>query len=307
MQSLIYGIGPDGKTAVPVKVNASGELVVGGVGGGAASADREVVTGLYSVKTAGTGYSIGDALACTRVLDVSGATPSQVGSAVWYNETTGAVLGAAPSAAHLTLVGSSALTDVQLRASAVAVTSAQLPASLGAKTSAQSTSVVPASDASFAVAPTGYMSAAAVSRPANTTAYAAGDVVGGALTFSAAGPTAGHVVLTSCDLRYDVAAAPSGMATFRLYLYSSSPPSAYADNAAWDLPSGDRSAFLGYIDFGSIVDLGATLFAQVDQVNKQVKLGAAETALYGYLVTASGYTPAASSETFQVTLRTVGV
>lgn len=305
MQSLIYGIGPDGKTAVPVKVNASGELVV--EGGGGSSVDRETVTGLYTVKVAGVGYSVGDTLTSTRVLDVSGATPSQVGSTVWYNETTGAALGAAPNAAHLALAGATGLTDAQLRASAVSVTSAQLPASLGAKTSAQSTSVAPASDAFFAVSPTGYRSAAAITRPANTTAYSAGDVVGGVLTFLAAGPTAGHVVLMSCDFRYDVASVPSGATSFRLYLYSVTPPSALADNAGWDLPAGDRNAFIGYVDLGSVVDLGSTLFAQADQVNKQVKLGASETALYGYLVTSAAFTPAANSETAQVTLRTVGV
>lgn len=151
----------------------------------------------------------------------------------------------------------------------------------------------------------GYRSAVTVTRPANTTAYAANDVVGGVITFAGIGPTAGHVILTSCDLRYDVSAIPSGMSGFRLYLYTATPPSALADNAAWDLPSGDRSAFIGFIDLGSLADLGSTLFAQVDSVNKQIKLASGETSLYGYLVTLAGYTPAANSETLQVTLRSV--
>lgn len=154
---------------------------------------------------------------------------------------------------------------------------------------------------------TTFNSAINVTRPANTTAYAANDVVGGAIAFTSAGPTAGNVVITSVDLRYDVNAVPSGMTTFRLYLYSVTPPSALADNAAWDLPSGDRASFIGYVDLGTIADLGSTLFVQVDGINKQVKLGAAETALYGYLVTTAGYTPAANSETLQLTLRTVAL
>lgn len=181
---------------------------------------------------------------------------------------------------------------------------ARIP-TLGAKAASGSLSITPATDASFAIAPSGFRSAAAISRPANVTAYTAGDVVGGALTFASAGPTASNVILTSCDLRYDVSAIPSGMAGFRLYLYTATPPSAYADNAAWDLPSGDRASFVGFIDLGSPADLGSTLFAQVDGVNKQVQLAAGQTSLFGYLVTLAGYTPAANSETAQVTLRSV--
>lgn len=152
-----------------------------------------------------------------------------------------------------------------------------------------------------------YRSAVTVTRPANTTAYTAGDVVGGVMTFTSMGPSAGHVMFTSVDMAYNVAAIPSGMTSFRLYLYNVTPPSAYADNAAWDLPSGDRTAFVGYIDLGSPADLGSTLFCQVDGVNKQMKLGTAETSLYAYLVTNGGYTPAANSETLQIVARALAV
>lgn len=157
------------------------------------------------------------------------------------------------------------------------------------------------------VASTAYRSSVSITRPANATPYTAGDVLGGVLTISAIGPTAGHVLLTSIDLRYDVAAIPSGMTSFRLYLYSATPPSAYADNAVWDLPSGDRTAYIGFVDLGSIADLGSTLFLQVDGINKQVQLGSGETALYGYLVTNGGYTPAANSETLRLVVRSVAV
>lgn len=153
----------------------------------------------------------------------------------------------------------------------------------------------------------GYRSPITVTRPANQTPYTAGDVVGGVITFTNMGPSAGHVMLTSCDLRYDVTSIPSGMSSFRLHLYNGTPPSATADNAAWDLPSGDRSVYIGFIDLGSIEDLGSTLFAQIDAVNKQCQLGTAETSLYGYLVTSGGYTPAANSETLRVTLRAVSL
>lgn len=154
---------------------------------------------------------------------------------------------------------------------------------------------------------TTFNSSISVTRPANTTAYAAGDVVGGAIAFTAAGPVGGNVLVAGVDLRYDVAAVPAGMSSFRLHLYSVTPPSALSDNAVWDLPSGDRAAYRGYVDIGTIYDLGSTLYAQIDGVNRQIKLGASETALYGYLVTTGAYTPAANSETLQVTLKTVGL
>ena len=151
-----------------------------------------------------------------------------------------------------------------------------------------------------------YKSQPTVTRPANTTAYTAGDVVGGAITFDRIGNFHGAVLITSVDLRIHVAAIPSGMTSFRLHLYSVTPPSALADNDAWDLPSGDRSAYLGYIDLGSPADAGSTLFCQVDQVNKHIQTaGSAPCNVYGYLVTNGAFTPAGNSEVYVPTLRAV--
>jgi hypothetical protein len=66
-----------------------------------------------------------------------------------------------------------------------------------------------------------------------TTPYAANDVVGGpaaAIQFigSPAWPDTGAVLITSAELMIDVNAVPSGMTSFRLYLYSATPPSALA-------------------------------------------------------------------------------
>lgn len=144
-----------------------------------------------------------------------------------------------------------------------------------------------------------------ITRPANVTAYTANDVLGGALDLGVLGPSAKSVMITSVQLEADIAAVPSGMTSFRLYLYSVTPPSALADNAAWDLPSGDRASFLGYIDMGSPVDLGSTLYVEANGVNKQVLL--AGTHLFAYLVTNGGFTPNANSEVYKVTLHTVGV
>lgn len=95
-------------------------------GGGAAN-DREVVVTTYRVTTSGTGYSVGDTVTASRVLDVDGDTVTQVGATIWYNETTAASIATAPTAAHLSLAGAGALTDAQLRASRVNVEPLGMP------------------------------------------------------------------------------------------------------------------------------------------------------------------------------------
>ena len=152
----------------------------------------------------------------------------------------------------------------------------------------------------------GYIAPVTITRPANTTAYSAVDVVGGVLTISAAGPASSTSMLTGTRLELDIAAVPTGMTYFTLHLYSATPPSAYADNAAWDLPSGDRSVYMGNAILGTPVDLGSTLYVEANQINKLMKLVGGST-LYGYLVTATGYTPAAVSEVYKLTVCSVAI
>lgn len=152
---------------------------------------------------------------------------------------------------------------------------------------------------------TAYSAPLTITRPANTTPYTALDVVGGALTFPSMGPSAGRIMLTSTQLELDISAIPTGMTSFFLALYNVTPPSALADNAPWDLPSGDRSAFLGIVPLGTPTDLGSTLYVEQNIINKQIKL--AGTSLFGYLVTQTGYTPASNSEVYVNTLHAVGL
>lgn len=152
--------------------------------------------------------------------------------------------------------------------------------------------------------------AVTLTRTADTNAYAANDVMGAAtgataaLSFGPIGPSAAEVMITSAAMELDIAAVPSGMTSFRLYLYGVTPPSALGDNAAWDLPAGDRASYLGYIDLGTPVDLGSTLYVEANGINKQLKL--AGTSLFGYLVTNGGYTPA-SAAVAVITLHTLAV
>ncbi len=145
-----------------------------------------------------------------------------------------------------------------------------------------------------------YISRPTVTRAANTTAYTAGDVVGGVINFKGF-PAHADVLITSADLRIDIASIPSGMTSFRLHLYKERPASAYVDNDAWDLPSGDRDDYIGFVDIGTIADLGSTLYVQNSDVRMQVRTGL--IGLLGYLVTVGAFTPASNSEVYRPCLR----
>lgn len=142
---------------------------------------------------------------------------------------------------------------------------------------------------------------ASFTRPNDTNAYGANDVVCNStsapavLTFADVGPSGGgEVWITGVDLRIDAAAVPAGMTIMRLHLYNAA-PTPINDNAAFDLPSGDRAKYLGFIDLPTPVDVGATLWSSTEElfyaVRKQVTLASAN--LYGILVTVTAYTPTA--------------
>jgi len=188
-----------------------------------------------------------------------------------------------------------------------------LVAQLGVRTVAQSPAVNIATDQPAIPVDqksTAHDVAVTLTRPANVTAYTAGDVVGqtggGVLNFAAIGKSGGSILITRAELEVDIAAIPSGMTSFRLYLYSSAPPSAIADNAAFTWAGTDRGPFLCFIDLGAPVLVGGgTLYCDFTGVNKQMKLVTAD--ISAYLVTAGGYTPAANSEVYKITLHSVDV
>lgn len=138
-------------------------------------------------------------------------------------------------------------------------------------------------------------------RPNNTAAYSALSVIGDATNAIWAFnfldcPAGSSVLLNSVRLLVYRSTIPSGQSTFRLFLYSASPGSALADGAAYNLPSGDRSTFLGCIDIPP-AEIGGTdtLYAYNDALSHQIKLAAASSIIYGYLRTTGGFTPAAQT------------
>jgi hypothetical protein len=155
---------------------------------------------------------------------------------------------------------------------------------------------------------TGYSIVTSVTRTNDTNVYAANDIIGAAtgstaaLSFGTLGPSGQEVMITSVGLEIDAAAVIAGETSYRLYLYNITPPSALGDNAAWDLGAGDRASYLGYVDLGTPVDLGSTLYVEANGLNKQIKM--AGTGVFGYLVTIGTYTPTAS-RVYTVTLHTM--
>jgi hypothetical protein len=144
-------------------------------------------------------------------------------------------------------------------------------------------------------------------RPADTTAYAANDVVGESpaevMTFSDVVSIEGSTFrIVGATMETDVAAIPSGMTTFKLHLFSSA-PTGIADNTAFNLSSADRSKYLGYITLATSVDLGDTLWSQNDSYNFRGKLASASKSLYGVLTTDAGFTPS-SADVRKITLYT---
>jgi hypothetical protein len=167
---------------------------------------------------------------------------------------------------------------------------------------------IPVADAGSSLTVDGkaYRAAVTVTRPSNTTAYTAGDVIGIAdgttpanagsavITLSSIGPSGGYVLLQSVRLLIGNTSVPSGMAGFRLHLYMES-PTATLDNAAFDLVAGDVGKYAGYIDLPTPQDFGSTLVTQADYCGTAIKLASASTTLYAELETRGAYTPASGT------------
>ena len=174
--------------------------------------------------------------------------------------------------------------------------------------SGTSVTITTASGSSIAVNDTGssltvdgkaYRSTVTITRPSNTTAYTTGDVVGSTggsaiLTLSSIGPSAGFILIQSAALIFSDNTVPAGMGAFRIHFYNAS-PTAIADNAPFDLVSGDRALYMGYIDLPAPQDLGSTIYTQVDYPGRLIKLATASTSLFAQIETRGAYTPVSAS------------
>ena len=124
-------------------------------------------------------------------------------------------------------------------------------------------------------------------------AYLAGDIMQGAREFTNVGPAGGgEVLIVNTRLQVSETAVQSGETSYTLHLYTVTPPSALADNAVWDLPSGDRASYVGSVTLGAVVDLGSTLYVEQTGLTKAIRVPAGGS-LFGYLVTNGAFTATA--------------
>jgi hypothetical protein len=132
--------------------------------------------------------------------------------------------------------------------------------------------------------------------------HTAGDSVGTAGNFTdMCDEMGGHIMITSASL--SIASNAAQATAWRLYLFSVTPPSALADDAAFVLATGDLAVFLGQIDLGTAVDLVDNQWVEVHGINKHIKL--ASTNLFAYLVNLTTLTTPAVAHI--VTLHSVGL
>lgn len=156
------------------------------------------------------------------------------------------------------------------------------------------------------VALTGRGKVVTITRTADTNAYTANDVIGAAtgstaaIEFTKMGQGGCEFFITGAVLEVHSTGLISGEASYDLHLYGDSPASALGDNAAFDLPAGDRGNYKGKITLGTPVDLGSTLRVELDQINKQITLNG--ESIWAYLVTSGAYTPT-SARVYRVALR----
>lgn len=185
-------------------------------------------------------------------------------------------------------------------------------ATLGQKAAAGSMPVVVASDQS-ALPVVGYAAipAASMTRPADTTAYAAGDLVGNSTTAGSVTPlaiTAARVAagsLLASRVRLRKSGTELTAATFRVYLFSAAPTVANGDNGALSI-AGSANC-IGWADVSMATRADSTTANPFSDgafgfgdLNSLVALASGQT-VWALIEARAAYTPA-SGETFAVTL-----
>lgn len=152
---------------------------------------------------------------------------------------------------------------------------------------------------------------ASFTRPADTTAYASGDLVANSTTAGSVTPLSfvlgGFSALGQLRLvraRITKSGTTATNANFRLHLYQSSPTPANGDNGAWS--TSGAADWLGNIDVTSMLAFtdgctGTGSLPAGSEAFLRLKAGAT---IYGLLEAKAAYTPA-SAEVFTVTIEEV--
>jgi hypothetical protein len=139
-----------------------------------------------------------------------------------------------------------------------------------------------------------------VTRPADTTAYAAGDIVGGLLTFNGMNQVAGAtVIIDTATLHISEHVATAGQIDLLLF---DAAPTVAADNAQCTITDAQFAAnYLGKISFVTCTN---AVLGDAYSVNPalNIKLAATSQTLYAVPVAVNAYAPATNSTVLTVTL-----
>lgn len=129
-------------------------------------------------------------------------------------------------------------------------------------------------------------------------AYGAADIISTAKEFIFADfdgvvvPRGSVIRIMSCEVKIDQTAVISGETSYTLAMYSVTPPSAQADNAAWTLASADLPSYQGTLSLGTPADLGAACYIKT-QLTDQQDFYLTGSSLFGELITAGAFTATA--------------
>jgi hypothetical protein len=162
--------------------------------------------------------------------------------------------------------------------------------------------VRPGTSEIFPVRGTAFRSASnQLTRPGDTNAYHAGDVVVGLLTFASVGRAnaAGSYIINP---RLISSVAPAATGSFKLWLFNAAPTVA-AEHAAFAPSDAEMATTCIGIIYFDRADKTAnnTLYTQANFTPIYLKCGAATTSIYGVLTDAAG-SSAANAETYDVIL-----
>ena len=149
-----------------------------------------------------------------------------------------------------------------------------------------------------------FAKSALITRPANTTAYAAGDSIGGLVTISNMQmPKGGGISIRRLQILGKVAAVPASMAALTVHLFKENPAATAAtvtDNVAFAINSADADKYIGSVTTSAIVDRGSVISIASENLNMPVFLE--DEILYAFVVTEAGFTPAANSELYYLSI-----
>jgi hypothetical protein len=160
----------------------------------------------------------------------------------------------------------------------------------------------------------GHTTGVSVTRPADTTAYAPGDVVGTAVTGTLIIPNASFGEFDAGIIQQAVVVSSAAVATspdLELWLFDST-VAAIADNAAWAPTDAEMLTLVGIVEFptadwkigNATAGAGGNAVCVADNVSLPFNTKKGTSKLYGVLVVRNAYVPV-SGEIFTLRLQVI--